>query len=138
MEQDFEPTTTNTSHMSILIPKRPKVKVGQILYRRDYAALWNSRYGLHCVVVTKVGRKYFTVQRPKGRAAESRHDLSDWQHCPIDSAFSMVLHASVQEWRDYFEHYTLARRIQRSMEWSRHRFSLASLRLAAEVLGLND
>ncbi len=94
---------------------KPKVKVGQTLYRLNTGnGARRAPQVLLPVVVQKVGRKYFTVA-PSSEGKHwntSKHNLDDW--CEVtEFVAGWALYETEQEWNDAKEHRLLTCELRR-------------------------
>lgn len=104
-------------------------KVGETLYSLNVGnAARRTPQVLVPVVVTNVGRKYFTVGEGH---REKQYYLDDWSEKTNYSATS-VLYESEQEWKEEQERTHLMAEIRKTFEYghsnSRRQLSLAELR----------
>lgn len=103
---------------------KAKPKVGQRLYRLNIGN--NAR---HCtqkltpVVVSKVGRKYFTVKQEGPYAMESEHHIIGWYEKSEFSA-NYALYESAQAWDDEKEAVEICKRIAEHFQYGRNRANL--------------
>lgn len=120
---------------------RDKPKVGQILYSLNVGnAARHCKQKLTKVIVTKVGRKYFSCKDAgyaDNRGRETQYHLSNWrektEYC-IDSA----LYVSRREWEDEKEAIAICHMIgQEAFRYGRNKFSL-SLETLREIKRLID
>lgn len=109
---------------------RPKPKVGQILYRLNTGnnAIYVPQV-LTPVVVSKVGRKYFTVKKQDSTSGfESEHYLDGWYE-KTDYSANYVLYESPQVWEDEKEAKVLCDRIEKAFKYGHNpNLSVAALR----------
>jgi len=117
-------------------PTRPQV--GQILYRLNIGN--NARHReqvLLPVIVTKVGRKSFTVKRMDGYAIESEHYIDGWREVS-DFIPGWQLYTSEQAWSDEKEQCQLIRKLQQEFTqqgfYHSSKFPLETLRQVAAIL----
>ena len=110
-------------------------KVGQTVYSLNVGnAARHNEQVLTPVVVTKVGRKYFTVG--EGWRATQFH-ISDWSE-KTEYSPCAALYESEQEWLDEKESGDLCREIARAFEYGKNSrdLPLSSLREIGKILGL--
>ncbi len=87
---------------------RAKPKVGQKLFSLNIGDRARRQpQVLTPVVVTKVGRKYFTVANEQHQALQQEYHLENWRECYECGSACSCLYESEQEWLDEKE----ARRI---------------------------
>lgn len=114
-----------------------KPKVGQQLFVISIGRYNSTEYFAD---VTKVGRKYFTVNRNKEHTNynETIFCIDDWREKTGYGA-SLFIYNSKQEWEDEKEHKEIESKIH---DISRYRgldsISLNDLRQVSELLGLGD
>lgn len=103
-----------------------KPKVGQILYRLNIGN--NARHVpqvLTPVIVSKVGRKYFTVRRYDGPyTAESEHHIDNWYERTEYSA-DYALYESEQAWADEKEARAICQHIAEAFRYGDNRRNLS-------------
>jgi len=96
-----------------------KPTVGQTLYRLNVG--YAARQKLTTVVVTKVGRKYFTVTKDPDRRfpIETQYQLDTWEG---NSKYSLgaKLYETEQEWKDEKEARALSKTIGAAFEYGRN------------------
>jgi hypothetical protein len=114
---------------------KPNPIVGQTLYSLNVGNA--ARYREHvlaAVVVTKVGRKYFTAQ-PDGKSYEARdYRLGSWRQKTEYSADS-ELYTDPKEWEDEKEALEISKRIRREFDhFSKPTQTLDQLRRIAAIL----
>ena len=112
---------------------RPTPKVGQILYSLNVGnASHRKEQKLTPVVVTKVGRKYFTCERVEGVWKDTtEYYLDDWAHRSNYTA-SSYLYVSEQEWFDEKEAYELRNELLSKMHDKK--LNLEQLRAVKNIL----
>src|SRR6185503_14529235 len=103
---------------------KPKVTVGQKLFRLNVGN--NARFRpqvLTPVVVTKVGRKYFTTKNEE-RWLETEYRLEDWiENNEYNS--NSVLYASKQEYEDEKKIGRICNMIAETFQYGRNRKNLS-------------
>lgn len=115
---------------------RPKPTLGQTLYRLNVGN--NARQCpqvLTPVVVSKVGRKYFTVRKEGQYALESTHHVDGWYERTEYSA-NYALYESEQAWEDEEEARILCGRIGEVFHYGHNKanLTLASLRTIMSII----
>lgn len=117
----------------------PKLTVGQKLFSLNVgnAARRGTPQVLTPVVVTKVGRKYFTVT-PVGKDArcwEMEYHIEDWRE-RTEYTPNSQLYATEQEWLDEHESEVLSRRIYQAFEYGNNRkhLSVETLRTISALI----
>ena len=102
-----------------------KPKVGQTLYSLNINnAAIRVEQVLTEVVVTKVGRKYFTCNKPGGRDWTAvQYHLEDWTE-KTDYCRDTALYTTVQEREDEAEASKLCRQIWKNFEYGTNRSNL--------------
>ena len=116
---------------------RPKLHVGSRLFRLNVGN--NARHVpqvLTPVVVTKVGRKYFTVAREGNDQPwpfESKHLSECWTEETGGYTPNYALYESEQEWADQEEQICLRARIESELRGNKQ-YSLAVLWAIADVM----
>jgi len=114
-----------------------KPKVGQTLYRLNVGN--NAR---HCpqvltpVVVSKVGRLYFTVKRDRPYAMETKHHIVGWYE-KTDGSANTKLYESEQAWADEKEAVLICGDIKSAFEYGQNRANLPidALRAIEKIIG---
>lgn len=108
-----------------------KPKVGQTLYSLNVGnSARNCEQVLTPVIVTKVGRKYFTAGEGW---RETQYHLDTWQEKSEYSAKS-CLYKTPQDWEDSKEHSILAMKMRKAFDYGGSRLSLDSLRKISEII----
>ena len=114
---------------------KPNPIVGQTLYSLNVGnAARNCEQILTPVIVTKVGRKYFTAQ-PDGKSYGARDfHLGSW-HQKTEYLADSELYANPQEWEDKKAASDIARRILYEFDlFKKPRQTLDQLRRIASIL----
>ena len=114
---------------------KPNPIVGQTLYRLNIGnAARNREQVLTPVIVTKVGRKYFTAQ-PDDKSYEARdYHLGSWRQKTEYSADS-ELYTDPKEWEDEKAALEISKRIRREFDhFSKPSQTLDQLRRIAAIL----
>lgn len=119
---------------------KPKVIVGQRLYSLNVGN--NARHReqvLTPVVVSKVGRKYFTVKTEGQYALETEYRIEDWRENHEYCANS-ALYETEQEWADEKETRAICEKIWKAFEYGHNRqnLNLETLRTIAAAIHPND
>lgn len=112
-----------------------KPEVGQILYSLNVGnAARHCDQKLEKVIVTKVGRKYFTCTR-EGWRHGTEYLIDGWRE-KTDYSASSVLYASKEEWEDEKESNHICKTISESFEYGRNRMKLPleKLRAIADII----
>ena len=110
-----------------------KPVVGETLYLKHVG--WNTKHvPLEAipVIVTKVGRKFFTVG--EGRQA-AKFCLGSWEQS-TEYSRSLKLYETEQEWRDEIEEKLLCLRIKESFEYGHNKrcLPLDALRAITSII----
>lgn len=118
-----------------------KPEVGQKLYSLNVGnACRNVEKKLTPVIVTRVGRKYFTCI-PKGGSKwkETQYHLNGWHEKSEYSADS-ILYGNPQEWEDEKESIRICRLIWKCFEYGRNpkNISLAAIRTIYGIITANE
>lgn len=86
------------------------------------------------VVVTKVGRKYFTCSPPESVSYfETKYHLDSWSEV-TDYTPDSCLYETEQEWDDHKEKLALSEQISRYFRNGRNDLSLSTLRQVAALI----
>jgi hypothetical protein len=89
---------------------------------------------LRPVIVTKVGRKYFTVRLDGPYAMESEHTIDYWVQ-KSEFTPNFALYESEQQWADVKERTALCKTIVQAFEWGRcPPVTLETLRMIAKAV----
>lgn len=113
-----------------------KPKVGQILYSLNIGnASRNYEQKLTKVIVTKVGRKYFTCAEKVDSFWTTVYHLDDWCEKTEYSARSS-LYSSSQEWKDEKEERLICVFIEKSFTYGQNNsnISLENLRKIESII----
>lgn len=119
---------------------KQKPQVGQTLYSLNIGN--NARYceqRLIPVVVSKVGRKYFTVKQARPYSMETEYHLDDWvektEYCP-----NSRLYISEQEWAEEKEARELCQHFADVFRYGRNSYNLPidALRAIAVIVGQKE
>ena len=108
---------------------KPNLVLEQLLYQVEGSAKFS-------VFVSKIGRKYFTVQRYGGNEWETtEYNISDWSEHTYHMITS-TLYSSEQEYLETQEEYKLCDAIRKSFEYGGNskNVSLENLRKIAELI----
>lgn len=118
---------------------KPIPKVGQRLFSLNVGnAARRVPQVLTPVIVTKVGRKYFTVKQDDQYAFGTEFWIEGWRQ-RTEYAPDFALYATEQEWKDEKEVSLLLLRIRNAFDYGRGRsIPLESLRKIAELAGLKE
>ena len=115
---------------------KPKPKVGQILYSLNVGnAARNTEQKLTRVVVTKVGRKYFTCGKKEDAYHQVQYYIDGWYE-KSDYIADSCLYESPQEWEDEKEESRLCKTISSAFDLrdNRRDVSLPNLRRIADII----
>lgn len=114
----------------------PKITVGMRLFSLNVGnAARHCEQVLTPVVVTKVGRKYFTVKNEVGYGFESTHNIGDWSE-KTDYTARCALYESEQEWADEKETRSLSGKISEAFKYGNNskNLSLETLRMIVSAI----
>ena len=115
----------------------PKPTVGMKLFSLNIGnAARRREQVLTPVVVTKVGRKYFTVEEVGQYPFEHTYNIEDWSE-KTDYIASSALYESEQEWVDEKEIRRLSGQISEAFKYGNNskNLSLETLRMIASAIG---
>lgn len=115
---------------------KPKVTVGMKLFSLNIGnAARHREQVLTPVVVTKVGRKYFTVKNEVGYGFESTYNINDWSE-KTDYTADSKLYESEQERADEKEIRSLSGKISEAFKYGNNgkNLSLETLRMIASAI----
>lgn len=110
--------------------------VGQTLYSLNVGnAAWSREQELTPVVVTKIGRKYFTVQEGSRTHTAKQFHISSWRE-KSNYAANAKLYETEQEWQDEEEARALSKTIYSAFEYGRNKtgISLSVLRKIMAII----
>ncbi len=114
-----------------------KLKIGQVLYSLNVGNMArHSEQKLSKVIVTKVGRKYFTCKdEDEGRWSEVQYCLDNWCE-KTDYSADSVLYSSPQEWENEKESRRLCKLIYKEFEYGHNRkgLSLVKLKMIEQIM----
>jgi len=115
-----------------------KPVIGQVMFKLNIGN--NARrvaQTLTPVVVTKIGRKYFTTERHGNWKDETEFCLDDFSQKPTGYIAEWSLYESEQEWSDEKEASTICNNVCAAFEYGRNKknLSLEKLREISQILG---
>ena len=118
---------------------KPIPQVGQHLFSLNVGnSARRVEQVLTPVVVTKVGRKYFTVATSDQYAFENRFWIEDWREVTEYSP-NCALYATEQQWKDEKETSALLLLIRKAFDYGAGRsIPLENLRKIAELAGIKE
>lgn len=118
---------------------KPIPKVGQRLFSLNVGnAARRVPQVLTPVIVTKVGRKYFTVKRDEQYAFGTEFWIEDWRQ-KTEYSNDHALYETEQEWLDEKETFSLLDDIRKAFDYGMGRtIPLENLRKIAELAGIKE
>lgn len=117
-----------------------KVTVGQKLFSLNVGNAARHRVQiLTPVVVTKVGRKYFTVKTDDKYGFETEYNLEDWEE-NTEYTRNSVLYETEQQWYDEKELGAICQHISKAFEHGRNQrnLSIGTIRAISELIYSNQ
>lgn len=119
--------------------KRNTPKVGDKLFSLNIGnAARNREQKLTPVIVTKVGRKYFTARESGREWSYSQYHIDTWRE-KTEYCCNSVLYETEQEWLDEKESDEICRYIFDSFQYGKNqkKLSIGALRTIQRIIGAN-